>query len=120
MAWVDVEEDDRGLWVRIAGITGLVAGAGAWWQHDPCMGCLVFFSAVTLITLRRMLWLQLWLPWEARRAANVVLDWFKNRFPDARIQTVAVRAIEPKRYVIAVRHGFGSPTPRRYFAIARP
>jgi hypothetical protein len=49
-----------------------------------------------------------------------VLTWFCERFPEERVQSVAVRAIEPGRYVIAVRHGFGMPTPRSYFAIARP
>jgi hypothetical protein len=85
-----------------------------------CTGIFAYLGiGFTLILLRRF-WVQVNLPWEARRAASLVLAWFRERFPEERIDGVAVRAIEPERYVIAVRHGFGMPTPRSYFGITRP
>jgi hypothetical protein len=119
MAWVEVEKDPE-PWVWIAGVVGLTAGAIVWWQRDFCTGLFAYLGVGFAVILARQLWSQAWLPQEARRAAKLVLAWYRERFPDERVEGVAVRAIEPDRYVIAVRHGFGMPTPRSYFAIARP
>ena len=118
MAWVDVEEDGE-PWVLIAGVAGLASGAIVWWHRDFCTAFFAYLAVGFAVIIARQLWSQARLPWEARRTANLVLAWFREHFPNERVESVAIRAIEPGRYVIAVRHGFGMPTPRRYFAIAR-
>jgi hypothetical protein len=118
MACVEVELNG-GPWVLIAGVLGLVCGAAAWWYGDFCSGLFAYLGVGCGLLLARQLWFQAWLPSDARRASNCVLAWFRQRFPNERVDSVAVRAVEPGRYVIAVRHGFGIPTPRSYFAVAR-
>jgi hypothetical protein len=119
MAWVEVEADNK-WWIPIAGVVGLMSGAVIWWQRDFCAGLVAYLGVGFAAVLARQFWLQAWLPREARSAAALVLTWYRERIPDERVESVAVRAIEPTRYVVAVRHGFGMPTPRGYFAIARP
>lgn len=119
MTWVDVEADIHPF-ALIAGTIGLACGAVAWWVHDFCTGFWVYLAVGCGAVFTWQIWLQVRLPREARQAARLVLEWFREQFPEERIEGVAVRAMEPTRYVIAVRHGFGKPTPRRYFAIARP
>ena len=119
MAWVEVEADAE-PWVFVVGFVGLAVGAGVWWCRDFCAGAFAYLGVGFALIMARQLWLQAQLPWEARRAAKRVLAWFRERFPDERVAGVAVRAVEPGRFVIAVRHGFGMPTPRRYFAVPRP
>jgi hypothetical protein len=119
VAWVEVEGDAE-PWVFVTGGIGLVSGAVVWWRQDSCAGLFAYLGVGFAIILARQLWLQARLPREARRAANRVLAWFREQFPGEQVEGVAVRAVEPGRYVIAVRHGFGMPTPRRYFAVARP
>ena len=119
MAWVEVERD-QGPWGLIAGAAGVASGALVWWHRDLWTGFFAYLGAGFAVVLARDVWLQALLPRDARRAAKVVLAWFRVRFPGERVQSVAVRAVEADRYVIAVRHGFGLPTPRSYFAVARP
>ena len=121
MPWVGVEvESDAEPWGCIAGAAGLTAGAAVWWARDFCTGALAYLGVGAAVLLARQLWLQARLPRDARPAAKRVLAWFGEQFPDERVEGVAVRAVEPGRFVIAVRHGFGMPTPRRYFAVPRP
>ena len=119
MAWVEVEEDTRPWVILFASVAGLASGVVAWWHRDFCAGFCANLVVGFAVILARQVWLQVLLPREARRAANVVLAWFSAQFPNERVEGVAVRAIEADRYVIAVRHGFGLPTPRSYFAIER-
>jgi hypothetical protein len=119
MAWVDVETD-AGLWVMIAGCFGLVTGAVVFWRHDFCAGMFTYLGVGSAVILTRQFWLQAQLPRDARIEARRVLAWFREHFPGERVEGVAVRAVEPGRFVIAIRHGFGRPTPRRYFAVPRP
>ncbi len=118
MAWVEVEADVE-PWVFIAGTIGLAVGAVVWWRRDFCTGAFAYLGVGFALLVVRQLWLQMWLPRAARREAHRVLAWFRERFPDERVEGVAVRAVQPERFVIAVRHGFGMPTPRRYFAVLR-
>jgi hypothetical protein len=119
MAWVEVEANAE-PWVFVAGGFGLVSGAVVWWRQDFCAGLIAYLGVGFAIVMARQLWLQAWLPWDARRAANRVVAWFREHFPGERVEGVAVRSVEPGRFVIAVRHGFGMPTPQRYFAVDRP
>lgn len=119
MAWVEVEEEFE-PWVSIVGTFAFVVGVGVWWYRDFCAGAAAYLGIGFSAFFAREFWLQMRLPREARRAAKVALARFRERFPEERVESVAVRAIEPERYVIAVRHGFGRPTPRSYFAVARP
>jgi hypothetical protein len=107
-------------WVFIAGAVGLAAGVVVWWHRDFCAGAFAYLGVGFAVIMARQLWLQAWLPRDARRAAHRVLAWFREQFPGERVEGVAVRAVEPGRFVIAVRHGFGRPTPRPYFAVPRP
>ncbi len=119
MAWIEVETD-TGPWLFVAGGIGLAAGAAVWWLRDFCVGVFVYVCIGGVVLLARQFWLQAWLPRDARLAAKRVLAWFRDQFPDERVDGVAVRAVEQERFVIAVRHGYGRPTPRRYFAVPRP
>lgn len=119
MAWVEVEREE-GPWVLFVGAAALVFIAVVWWYRDFWMGSFAYLGALFVFVLVRDAWLQVLLPRDARRAANVVLAWFRQWFPGERVESVAVRAVEADRYVIAVRYGFGLPTPRSYFAVARP
>ena len=119
MAWVEVERDE-GPWVLVAGAAGVASGAVVWWHRDLWTGVFAYLGVGFAVCLARDVWLQALLPREARRAAKVVLAWFRQRFPGERVESVAVRAVEVDRYVIAVRHGCGLPTPRSYFAVGRP
>jgi hypothetical protein len=119
MPWVEVEADSE-PWVFVAGGVGLAAGAAVWWLRDFCAGAFAYLGVGFVVILARQLWLQAWLPRDARRAAKRVLAWFREQFRDERVDGVAVRAVEPGRFVITVRHGFGMPRPRRYFAVPRP
>jgi hypothetical protein len=119
VAWVEVETDD-GPWGLVAGTLGVAAGAAVWWLRDFYAGALAYLGVGLAVIMARDLWFQAWLPRDARRAARRVLAWFRERFPDEGVEGVAVRAVEPGRFVIAVRHGFGRPSPRRYFAVPRP
>ena len=119
MAWGEVEED-LGDWGLPIGLVAVAAGAAVWWCSNFTRGFFAYLGVMFGGFVTRELWLQIQLPWEARRAANFVLAWFRDRHPDVRVQSVTVRAVEPERYVIAIRHGLAEPTPRRYFAIARP
>lgn len=121
MAWVHVEADVE-PWSHIAGGIGLVAGCFVWWQQGCCAGIYAFYGVSFAVIGARMfwlLWLSVWLPRDVRRAANRVLAWFREQFPDEQVESVSVRAVEPGRIVVSVRSGFGMPTPRRYFAIDR-
>ena len=119
MPWVGVEETD-GRPVLIAGLLGLAGGAVVWWYFNFWDAFFAYLGIVFAILLSLHFWRQICLPWGARRGARLVLAWFRERFPDEQVKGVAVRAIEPNRYIIAIYHGFGFPTPRTYFAIARP
>ena len=119
MAWVEIEEDSSPA-VLLAGAFCIPAGLVAWWWYDLGTGVVVYLFVGWSVILVRGCWLQMLLPSEARRAAKMVLAWFREQFPEERIEGVAVRAVEPERFIIAVRHGFGMPTPRSYFAIDRP
>ncbi|VTU01563.1 unnamed protein product [Gemmataceae bacterium] len=119
MAWVEVESD-TGPWVLIAGGLGLVAGATVFWCHDFCAGMFTYLGVGFTVIQARQFWLRAQLPRDARSAARRVLAWFREQFPGERVEGVAVRAVEPGRFVIAIRHGYGMPTPRRYFAVLRP
>src|SRR5262249_11320801 len=118
VAWVEVETD-AGPTVLVAGVLGLASGTVVWWRADLCSGAFAYLGVGFAIILGRQFWLQAWLPTDARRAAHRVLTWFREQCPGERVEGVAVRAVEPGRFVFAVRHGFGRPTPRRYFAITR-
>lgn len=117
MVWV--EEADVGPLVCVAGVLGLTTGAAAWWLHNFWAGALAYLGIGCATIVARQLWLQARLPRGARSAARQVLAWLRERHPDERVEEVAVRAVEPGRFVIAVRSGLGRPTPRRYFAVPR-
>jgi hypothetical protein len=119
MAWVEVEED-VGAWFYVGCYLAFAAGLAVWWWRGFAAGLAIYLGVGCAAVLGRQLWLQMVLPREARQAARVVLAWFRERYPEERVEGVAVRAIEPQRFVIAVRHGCGRPTPRRYFAVSRP
>ena len=72
----------------------------------------------------RNLWSAWRLPAEARGTADRVRLWFRERFPELRIEGVAVRAIEPERFVITVFYSdppcISIPRARRYFGVRRP
>jgi hypothetical protein len=113
-------ETDAEPCVFVAGAVGLAVGAVVWWVRDFCEGAFVYLGVGFAVMMARQICLQAWLPRDARRAAKRVLAWFREQFPEERVKGVAVRAVEPERFVIAIRHGFGMPTPRRYFAVPRP
>jgi hypothetical protein len=126
MVWV---ETDRKLlrWVDLVACLAFVLGLIVWGFSDFATGFAVYLlvglgiaTVIVVGVMVREWWLLLRLPAEARQGARVVLAWFREEFPEERIDSVAVRAIEPTQYVISIRHGMGRPTPRRYFAITRP
>jgi hypothetical protein len=119
MLWVDVEEES-GAWAAIAGVLGLVIGVVVWWYRVLLSGVFALLVIWLVAILVNLIWFQILLPRDARRAAKNVRSWFRAQFPEERVESVAVRAVDPERYVIVIRHGFGFPTPRSYFAIARP
>lgn len=85
MAWVDVEEDGDS-WVLIAGIVGVAFGGAAWWYRDLVSGLFAYLGIGFALILAKQFWSQVRLPIEARRAANVVLKWFRERCPKERIE----------------------------------
>jgi len=118
MAWVEVETDEES-WVLVASGLGLATGVAVWWLRDFFTGACAYPIAGFAVLMARQAWVQLRLPGDAHLAAERVLAWFRERFPSERVEGVAVRAVEPGRFVIAVRHGFGMPIPRRYFSVPR-
>ncbi len=118
MTWVDMETEAV-PWEMIAYGVALLLGAAIWWWLGICAGLIAYINVGIALTLVRDMWLQARLPQDAHHATQRVLAWFQERFPDERAEGVAVRAVEPGRFVIAVLYGIGRPTPRRYFAISR-
>src|SRR5262245_2732979 len=111
---IEVEED---LWPQlyIVGFASLAAGFVVGEHTDFCTGFSCYMGVYYSVLLGRQVWLAIWLPDEARRAARLVGAWFREQFPEELVGSVAVRAIETERYVISV-HGLGRPPSCRYFA----
>jgi hypothetical protein len=125
MVWVEGDVEFPPWMNFLAGLTFVVMVA-VWCFLDTGACALVYaiFSifplTFVLVNFLRQFGVLSPLPPEARQAAQIVLAWFRKRFPEESVKSIAVRAIEPARYVISIRHGLGRPTPRRYFAITRP
>jgi hypothetical protein len=119
MFWIEVEEEPAS-WSDLTCYLAIAVGVAVWWWNDLVTGVMASLGAATLGVALQVIWLQIRLPREARRAARVVVAWYQKRFPQEPVASVAVRAIEPDRYVISIRHEVGQPRIRRYFAIARP
>lgn len=121
MAWVEVEEDGK-LAMVVAVIVGGAAAIPVWRHTGFWSGLLAFYAAGTCGMLVYGFVRMLLLPTKARTTAKRVRNWFGEQFPNLRILSVAVRAIEPERYVIAVRYEAPQtrsyPTARRYFAVS--
>jgi hypothetical protein len=122
MRFIDIEDNlNKTLWP--ATLIGLTLGALATWWFGGRSGTIVIAIAPAFLILAIQFGRIIRLPAEARRAAEHVGRWFEARFPDHQLKSLAVRAVEPERYVISVRcerNGVKSwPTPRRYFAVAR-
>jgi hypothetical protein len=93
-------------------LAGWQAGVACWFTLTGVIGCITEFA--TELRTRRDI------TDDVRRAAKHVERWFVERFPDEEKTGVAVRAIEPDRYVISIYYrGMQMPPPRRYFAISR-
>ncbi len=120
MTWIDVEEKDPLWWGLIVTACGVASAVLVYQRHTFSAALFTSMGVSFAIFLVRKIQLQLWIRGEPRQAAKLVLSWFRQQFPEDRVVCIAVRAIEPERYVIAVYYERGTPTPRRYFAIARP
>ncbi len=119
MVWIEVEEDFY-PWVLVAGLIALASGAAVWWYEGLIAAFGTYLVVGIVVLAARKSWLMMRLPRDVRFAANRVLEWYRERFPHERVDSVAVRAVEPGRFIIAVRHGYGRPTSRSNFAIVRP
>jgi hypothetical protein len=119
MAWVEVEEE-LGPWMLLFGYADFAAGLAVWIWYDLVTALVVYLGVLFSVSMLRGLYLQLHLPRAARLAAQRALDFFREQFPEERVKSVAVRAIEAERIVVSVRYGLGYPTPRRYFAVSLP
>ena len=98
MAWVEVEEDFS-PWLVLAGYlafgVGVAVGVALWVWFDFVTGLAVSLGGGFLALLGRQFFLQLRLPSEARQAAHIARAFFRERFPEKKVKSVAVRAHVP-------------------------
>lgn len=116
--WVEVEED-LGPVLLYVGWPAFLAGIVAWVWKDFFTGMMVYLGLGLGGGLVRQTYLQLRLPRDAHGATRRAVQFFQERYPSKRVEGVAVRAVEAGRIIVSVRHGFGDPTPRSYFAVSR-
>jgi hypothetical protein len=123
MHWVEVEADTD-MWSPVAGCVGFVIVAIAWWYGNFWLSLFILYAIVLLIHLTVGFWRSAYLPKDAWYAGMLVEKWFREHFPEKRVESVAVRAVEPQRFVISVRYTerkiVSYPIAREYFAIDRP
>lgn len=123
MDGIEVEHDHgRAATVVLSGVA-CAAGIAGWWLADCCWGLIAYFVAVWILVTMRLLvtsLLQPPLPADASRAVEKALEAFARRYPDDKVTSTAIRAVEPDRIIVSVRYGTGRPGPRRYFAVSRP
>lgn len=124
MVLMQVErETNPGPFVIIVGLVLLPVVPVVWWYGGWRYGLSVWFG--TLIVAGIIDWLVLaWrIPSEARAASRLAVAEFKRLYPSNSVVSVAVRAVEPDRFVFSVRyqeaHTISMPPQRRYFAVTR-
>jgi hypothetical protein len=124
MVLMQVErETNPGPFVIVVGLVLLPVVPVVWWYGGWRYGLSVWFG--TLIVAGIIDWLVLaWrIPSEARAASRLAVAEFKRLYPSNSVVSVAVRAVEPDRFVFSVRYQeaqtISMPPQRRYFAVTR-
>lgn len=113
-------ERDTGEPLPAALTAGLIFGVAAYFYGGGiCFAIFMFYFAAAAGGGAYLAFLWRQLPPGAHDAARLALEFFRERYPSEPPTSVAVRAVEPERYIISVRYGFGMPDPRRYFAVPR-
>jgi hypothetical protein len=91
--------------------SGWVNGFFAWFGVSVAVGMVDSFVAAWRI------------PPEARGASKLAVEEFRRLHSTDTVKSVAVRAVEPERFVFSVRYETPNtvsfPTARRYFAVSR-
>ena len=107
----------------VAIIVALCVGGLFALTKDLCIGIIIFYMVFAIVQT-----LSDWistppLPADAKSCAQVALDLFRDQFPDARIENVAVRDVSVERLIISITAqipgSFTIPTNRTYYAVRR-
>ena len=104
--------------VAIGSTAGCLAGLAGWYWANWRIGLVSYLASILLVGAlfdrRRDL-----APSDAERAMELAVAAFTGLYPEDRVDSVALRAVEPDRLVISVRYNRGMPLPRRYFSVSR-
>jgi hypothetical protein len=122
MRWLETEKD-MGPTVLLWGLLGWGVGIAVFFVSNWLMA--VLLGLLTVATLSILLdFIASWrMPAEARCAAEHAVAAFTNSYPDYKLSSVALRAIEDDRFVYSIRYdtpnGSSKPQSRCYFAVTR-
>lgn len=119
MFWIEWEPPTLWTWPELLVLLGswFVGGNIAWWWDEwllgdvaAAVGTLVCFGYFrTVFRLHEGI----------REALALARSEFQQRYPTEHIKDVALRAVEPERFVFSIRSRMGNPQPRRYFGVSR-
>jgi hypothetical protein len=123
MRWLETENDMSGRPLVLCTLLGLGVGLTVYYLSNFLNALLSGILTVVFISVLSD-YLSSWrVPTEARILAEKAIFAFCESYPDFRVRSVALRAIEVDRFVYSIRYDAQNHTSRpglrRYFAVTR-
>ena len=123
MRWLETERD-MGPFVLLWGALGWGVGIAVFFISNWLMAVLAGLSTVGILSMLVEVVSSWRIPKDTRRAAETAVAAFKSLYPDCKLASVALRAVEENRFVYSLRYDGprnirSTPQARRYFAVSR-
>jgi hypothetical protein len=124
MVWMQVEGAlNPGRFLLVCGSLQLPLVAFVWWYAGWENGLGIWFATTIAAGIAGWFVAAWRVPSEARPASKSALAEFKKLHPTDTVVSVAVRAVQPGRFVFSIRYQprglIVKPPRRRYFAVTR-